>query len=215
MITIKPSQNRFKNFTWILAGILFVSVSINIFQHKLRNRADILADLDRANSNTIIAGKTSEIEQKQAAIESIRKERTVDSLVSTKKIGALNVKLARYEKKLSTLPKTVPYSPDSAMVDSLRLAFIFKDSTIDTQKLKIAQLETDITAQFESFSKEIKETQEQRAAQVDISNQLQNKLVDEQGKTRKAERGKRFWKRTAGVITVVAATVVTIVTLKE
>lgn len=184
---------------WIISIALLISLFFNFYLINLRKNDKILAELNLSKSNTIIAGNEAVIEQKQAAIELIQKERALDSLKSQGEKKALNVKIARYEKRQQHLPKIVPYQPDSAMVDSLRVAFSLKDSTIDTQNLKIGLLERDIDAQFQSFSREIAQTQEQRAAQVDISNQLQNQLVEEQGKTRKEVRKKKVWRFVAGV----------------
>lgn len=179
---------------WIISIALLISLFFNFYQINLRKNDKILAELNLAKSNTIIAGNEAVIEQKQAAIESERKQRRLDSLSSAVKTTALNVKISRYEKRLETLPKTIPYSPDSSMVDSLRIAFSLKDSVIDTQKLKIANLSRDIDAQFESFGREIKDLQIQRAAQVENTNQLQTQLVSEQGKTRKEARKKKFFR---------------------
>lgn len=172
----------------ILSIALLLSLVGNWYQNKLRKDDRIAQELATANSNTLIAANRAIAEQKQAAIDGIRKERTSDSLENAKETGALKRQISGYRKKLETLPKTVVYNPDSSTVDSLRLAFSLKDSTINTQALMIMSMEVEKTGIFDSFHREILQLEQKQAAQVEISNQLQNQLVTEQGESRKWEK---------------------------
>jgi anti-sigma-K factor RskA len=50
--------------------------------------------------------------------------------------------------------------------------------------------------------------------QVGITNSLQEQILFEQGETRRERRWKKIWKGATVVVTVTAATVVTIISLK-
>lgn len=192
--------DKIKNYLILgLLALLLISGGLNIYQNKIRKNSEIAAELARANSNTLIAAKTSEVEQKQAAIESIRKERGIDSLKKASEIGALKGQISTFRKKLESLPKVIVYNPDSATVDSLRVAFSLKDSTINTQALMITSMEVEKEGYFKSFHREIGELEGQKSAQVVAINQLQTQLVDEQGKVRKEKRNKKIWRFLAGV----------------
>lgn len=203
-----------KNALLIVSALLLLSLLGNFYQINLRNRDKIASELALANSNTIIATNRAVAEQKQAAIEAIRKERTSDSLKNVDETTALKRQISVYREKLKNLPQTVPYQPDSATVDSLRVAFVLKDSVIDTQALMITHLETEKQGLFLSFTSEIKELEDKNKAQVVVSNELQTQLVDEQGEVRKQTRKKKFWRGlsvglTGGLVTAVGILVFT------
>lgn len=188
-----------KNALIILSIALLLSLVGNFFQIRHANKERVARMLEFEQSNTLIAGKRSEVEQKQLAIEGIRKERTSDSLENAKETVALKRQISVYRKKLATLPKTVVYNPDSSTVDSLRVAFQLKDSTINTQALMIMSMEVEKTGIFDSFHREIAQLEQKQAAQVEISNQLQSQVVSAQAETRKEVRKKKVWRFLAAV----------------
>lgn len=183
--------NQVKNYT-ILA--LFVLLLISLWQNKVRKAAEFQAMLDLANSNTLIAQKTGQIAMRDSAIAAIRKERAVDSLKSSVDSRAFKAQIGKLRFKISQLPQTIVYNPDSTTVDSLRLSFSLKDSAINTQAIRITDLEAEKTMMSDSFHKEITQLTDNRNDQIAISNQLQNQLVSEQGKTRKEVRKRKFWR---------------------
>lgn len=213
MIKIKPSQNRWKNSTWILAGILLLSLVGNWFQINLRKNDRIAAELSEFRNQTEIAGH-------RALAKSFGdRAKEVDSLrVLERDSAKIAQRAAKIENQAirKTLSRLRPLlAPKIDSIPDLRDFVALQDSLINGQDSLIMSLEFSCMAQVRSFEEVIRLNRAQIQEQIAVSNTLQEMLVSEQGKTRKAERGKRFWKRTAGVITVVAAAVVTIVTLKE
>lgn len=190
-----------KHTLLILSIALLLSLVGNWYQNKLRKDKEFFNELDRANSNAAIAGKLAEISIRDSIIIDIREERQEDSVENSESHKALKRQISGYRKKLQTLPKTVPYQPDSSMVDSLRVAFSLKDSTINTQALMIMSMEVEKTGIFDSFHREILQLEQKQAAQVEISNQLQGQLVDERANTRKEKRRKGLWR----TLTVISA----------
>jgi len=213
-LNIKPRKPHVTAI-WILSIVLLLSLGGNVYQNNLRKNEKTRALLDMGEARVLIAMKQGQILQRDSLISTIRKERSERTAKDSVSMAGLKTRLATLQGKLTKLPTTVKYNPDSATVDSLRTAFVLKDSVIDTQALMIMNLETEKQGLFASFTREIDLITSQRADQVAISNSLQTQLVDEQGKTRKSERWRKFWKRTTGAVVVAAAAVVTIVTLKE
>lgn len=199
-----------KNALIVVSIALLLSLVGNFFQIRHAQKERIARMIEFEQSNTLIAGKRSEVEQKQAAIDGIRKERTSDSLENAKETGALKRQISGYRKKLETLPKTVIYNPDSSTVDSLRVAFSLKDSTINTQALMITSMEVEKTGIFDSFHREILQLEQKQAAQVEIANQLQGQVVSEQANTRKEKRRKGLWR----TLTVISAGAIGVLLLK-
>lgn len=188
--------------TWtilILFALLLISGIGNLYQGSIRKNDKIRADLDRANSNTVIHGKIAQIAMRDSAIAAIRKERAVDSLKSSVSEKSFKAQIGKLRFKISQLPQKIVYNPDSATVDSLRLSFSLKDSAINTQAIRITDLEAEKTMMSDSFHKEITQLTDNRNDQIAIANQLQNQLVDEQGKTRKEVRKKKVWRFISGV----------------
>lgn len=192
--------NRIKNYAILgLFVLLLISGGINIWQNKVRKAGEFQAMLDLANSNTLIAQKTGQIAMRDSAIAAIRKERAIDSLKSSIDSRAFKAQIGKLRFKISQLPQKIVYNPDSATVDSLRVSFALKDSVIDTQALMIMNLETEKQGLFASFTREVQQLTDNRNDQIVITNQLQNQLVEEQGKTRKEVRKKKMWRFIAGV----------------
>lgn len=183
----------------ILSIALLLSLVGNWYQSKLRKDKEFFNELDRANSNAAIAGKLAEISIRDSIIIDIRKERQEDSVENSVSLSALKQRVATLQVKIQKLPKTVVYNPDSATVDSLRVAFSLKDSTINTQALMIMSMEVEKTGVFDSFHKEIAQLEQKQAAQVEISNQLQTQVVSAQAETRKEVRKRKFWRFTTAV----------------
>ncbi len=204
-------NHKIKNLTiLVLFILLLVSGGLNLWQNKLRKDGEILAELNLAKSNTIIAGKTSEIAMRQATIDSIRKDRSKDSLKASIDSRAFKAQIGKLRFKISQLPQQIVYNPDSATVDSLRVSFQLKDSAINTQAIRITDLEAERTMMSDSFHKEITQLTDNRRDQIAISNQLQTQLISEQANTRKEKRRKKFWR----TVSVIGAAAVGILLLK-
>ena len=188
-----------KNITWILVVILLLSLVGNWYQDSLRKKDRIKADLDKANSNTVIAQKNGEIIIRDSIIAQIREERRETTVKDSVAMAGLKKRVSILIGEIAKLPKVIQYNPDSATVDSLRVAFVMKDSVIDTQSLMIMNLEAEKQGLFSSFTREVQQLTDQRYAQVVISNQLQQQLVAEQANTRREVRRKKFFRFLAGV----------------
>lgn len=191
---ITPSHNPWKNSTWILAGILLLSLLGNWFQSSIRKNDRIANELNLAKSNTTIATKEAQIAMREATIDSIRKDRSKDSLQATMSQAAFKAQIGKLRLRISQLPQKMVYNPDSATVDSLRLSFSLKDSAINTQAIRITDLEAEKTMMSDSFHKEITQLTDNRNDQIAIANQLQSQLVESQSDTRKEKRKRKFWR---------------------
>lgn len=187
--------HKIKNLTILVLFVpLLISGGLNLYQSSIRKNDRIAAELNLAKSNTTIATKEAQIAMREATIDSIRKDRSKDSLQATMSQAAFKAQIGKLRFKISQLPQQIVYNPDSATVDSLRLSFSLKDSAINTQAIRITDLEAERTMMSDSFHKEITQLTDNRNDQIVITNQLQSQLVEEQGKTRKEKRKRKFWR---------------------
>lgn len=185
----------------IMAILLLISGTAIVLMVNSAKKEQQARMIDHERSNTIIATQRGQILVRDSLIAAIRKERHKDSLENSTSQKALKARVATLTGRISKLPQKIFYNPDSATVDSLRVAFVLKDSVIDTQQLMIMSLEVEKTGIINSFYKEISQLEDQRESQVDISNQLQNQLVESQTQTRKEVRRKKFWRGAAMLVT--------------
>jgi hypothetical protein len=183
----------------IYLGIIAVLLIGNFWQFRVNQNEKQANLLALGESRVLIEGKLAEIRMRDSLISTIRKERVERTAKDSVSMAGLKTRVAVLRGEIAKLPTVIPYNPDTLTIDSLRTAFVLKDSVIDTQALMIMNLETEKESLFNSFTREVQQLTDQRSDQVEISNTLQDQLIEQQKETRKEKRKKKFF-RTLSVI---------------
>lgn len=195
--------------------LLFVSVSVNIFQHKLRKRADILASLKEISLLNENAVHKAASDSASAQVKRLNTKLAVtrDSAKSSHKRFVSEIKGDK--KKLASLPQVIPKNPDSSLLDSIRTAFYLKDTIIAKQDDFIKSMELTHAAEIVDLNAIINLQSQQITSNMAIGENWRQMAENAQAGEQRADKWRKFWKRTTGAVVVAAAAVVTIVTLKE
>lgn len=205
---------RIKTYTILaILILLFVSVSVNIFQHKLRKKADILASLKEIsllNENAVHkAASDSAKAQESRAWAKIDSERASFKVALSK----AEAEIKRHKSNSAVTRPKIQVLVDS--IPDLRDFVAFQDSTIVSQDSLIVDLQLRHRAEVVDLNEIIKLQGQQIVSNMAIGDNWRQMAENAQAGERRADKWRKFWKRTTGAVVVTAAAVVTIVTLKE
>lgn len=192
--------HRIKNIALlVMAILLLISGTLNFIQVRNAKQDQLNAMLRNEQANTMIAAQTARADMLDSLAKA--KERSAKER-ATKDSVALKVK----ERAISVMSRNlavlrVPVQP---LIDSLQNLGLFVE-TYDSLSAQKDSLIYDMglrhAAQIVDLEEVLSLTRAQINELVDISNQLQNQLVESQTQTRKEKRKKKFF-RTLSVISL-------------
>lgn len=172
----------------VLLFLLTISVGGNFVQSRLKKEAEIKSDLDRANSNTLIAQKTARV----AMLDSLgkAKERSAKQRATKDSVAIQGFKTAISKTALNLAIRRVPVQPLIDSVQELGLFVETYDSLSAEKDSLIVEMGLRHSAQILDLQEVNRLNRGQIEEQVGISNLLQDQVVQEQAESRK-------WKKKA------------------
>lgn len=200
---------------WILAGLLFISLTghyLTFRWNESREMAASMKEIQLLNENAVHKA-ASDSASAQVKRLNAKLAVTRDSAKSSHKRFVSEIKGDK--KKLASLPQVIPQNPDSSLLDSIRVAFHLKDTIIAKQDDFIKSMELTHAAEIVDLNAIINLQAQQITSNMAIGENWRQMAENAQAGERRADKWRKFWKRTTGAVIVTAATVVTIVTLKE
>jgi hypothetical protein len=172
--------------------LLLVSGGLNIFQNSLRKNDRIASELSEARNQTEIAASRALAKSYADRAREVDSVRTLERDSAKVVVRALKQETTAYKKTIAVLRPLVAPRIDSVPV--LRDFVAAQDSTILKQDSTITVLEVAVSNEIGRAAEIDLLKRNEIGELVSMVNGLQNDLVTEQGKTRKAEKkaGKKF-----------------------
>lgn len=186
---------KLKKYTILaLLILLFASVSVNIFQHKLRKRADILASLKEISLLNENAVHKAASDSASAQVKRLNTKLAItrDSAKSSHKRFVSEIKGDK--KKLASLPQVIPQNPDSSLLDSIRTAFYLKDTIIAKQDDFIKSMELTHAAEIVDLNAIINLQAQQITSNMAIGENWRQMAENAQDGERREVKRKKFWR---------------------
>lgn len=184
---------KIKNLTiLVLFVLLLISGGLNLYQSSLRKNDRIAAELSEARNQTEIAASRALAKSYADRAREVDSLRTLERDSSKVVVRALKEETRAYKKTVAILRPLVAPRIDSVPV--LRDFVAAQDSTILKQDSTITVLEVAVTNEIGKAAEIDLLKRNEIGELVSMVNGLQDDLVTEQGKTRKAEKkaGKKF-----------------------